>query len=327
MSAASSPLRPPARRTGLWVTGILVCGGLFVAIYEYFVRSFTGQLIEFSLLNASEHFQHPLPTLELGIPWNMVLVVAVPAALFVAIAVARQKFLAALMAIGAMAGANLTTQMLKHAWLDRPLLDAGPEWPPYWMSNTLPSGHTTLAASVAVAVFLIASPRQRPFLAVLIALYTGAIGAYTYIETWHTPADVMAAYLVVAAWALGAGWLIMRADPARNTVIYDALPNDAPAAGFCWFLGIVITISGLMCLVFAGGWSAMAESREAPSLWHWFAGGLMSFGPALLVSAAAINVFGAETGRRQHGAEVPSPKGERLIYPIPPELKQLYKRV
>lgn len=327
MSPASSPLRPPARRTGLWIAGILVSSALFVALYEYFVRSFTGQLIEFSLLNASEHFQHPLPTLNLSQPLNMVLVVALPAALFVAIAVARQKFLTALIAAGTVVGANLSTQALKFFWLDKPLLTQGPEWPEYWVNNTLPSGHTTMATSIAVTVFLVASPRQRPLFAVLIALFAGTVGAYTFIETWHTPADVTAAYLVVAAWALAGGWLIMRAEPRHNTVLYDAVPDPAPTAGLCWFLGIVITIGGLLCLIFGGGWEAMAASRQDPALWHWFAGVLMSFGPGFLISAAAINFFNAETGRRQHGADVPSPKGEHVIYQIPPELSELYRRV
>lgn len=327
MSAASNPLRPPARRTGLWIAGILACSALFVALYEYFVRSASGQLIEFSLLNASEHFEHPLPTMDLSMGWNMVLVVAVPAALFIAIAVARQKFMAALIAVGTVVGANLSTQLLKHNWLDKPMLAEGPEWPPYWMNNTLPSGHTTMVTSIAVAVFLIASPRQRPFFAVLIAFYAGTVGAYTFIETWHTPADVMTAYLMVGAWALAGGWLIMRAEPRNNTVLHDAVPDVVPAAGFSWFLGVVVTVGGLLCLIFGGGWSAMAASRADPSLWHWFAGVLLSFGPAFLTAGAAINFFGAETGRRQRGAEVPSPRGERLVYPVPPELRELYKRV
>ena len=291
------------------------------------MRSYTGQLIEFSLLNASEHFEHPLPTMNLSVPWNMVLVVAVPAALFIALAVARQKFMAALIAVGTVVGANLSTQVLKHSWLDKPMLAEGPEWPAYWVNNTLPSGHTTMATSIAVAVFLIASPRQRPFFAVLIAFYAGTVGAYTFIETWHTPADVMAAYLVVAAWALAGGWLIMRSEPRNNTVVHDAAPDVVAAAGFSWFVGLVLTVGGLLCVVFGGGWSAMAASRGDVSLWHWFAGVLLSFGPAFLTSAAAISFFAAETGRRQRGADVPTPKGERLIYPIPPELRELYHRV
>lgn len=327
MSARSSALRPPARRTGLWVAGILLCSALFVGLYEYFVRSFTGQLIELTLLNASEHFEHPLPTVHLGSPWNMALVVAVPAALFVAIMLARQKFLSALIAVGTIVGANLSTQVLKHTWLDKPMLAGGPEWPPFWVNNTLPSGHTTMAASIAVAVFLIASPRQRPLFAVLIAVYSGAVGAYMFIETWHTPADVIAAYLVVAVWAMVGGWLIMRTEPRHNTVIDDAAPDVAPAAAFNWFLGVVLSLGAMACLVIGGGWSAITAPAEDISLWHWFAGVLICLGPAFLVSAAAINLFGAESGIRQRGAAVPSPKGERLVYPVPPELRELYERV
>lgn len=327
MSAAPSSLRPPARRTGLWIAGILACSALLVVFYEYFVRSYTGQLIEFSLLNASDQLEHPLPTLDLSIAWNMVLVVSVPAVLFVVIAVARQAFLSGLVAVGTVVAANLSTQALKLSWQEKPVLEQGPPWPQYWLDNTLPSGHTTVATSIAVAVFLVATPRQRPLIAVLTAFYAGAIGAYTFIETWHTPADVIAAYLMVGIWALLGGWLVMRLEPRRNSVVYDRIPDIAPAAGFCWFVGVVLSVGALLCLLFAGGWSAMTASAESPSLWHWFAGVLMALGPAFLMSAAAIQLFNAETGRRQHGADVPSARGERAVYPVPPELRELYLRV
>lgn len=327
MSAAPSSLRPPARRTGVWVVGVLLCSALVVGLYEYFVRSYSGQLTEFSLLQASEYFDHPLPTLDLSQPLNMALVISVPAALVLIIAISRGAYLSGLVAAGTVLASNLTTQALKAGWEEKPVLEAGPPWPQYWLDNTLPSGHTTVATSVAVAAFLVAGPRYRPLIAVLTAFFAATVGAYTYIETWHTPADVAAAYLVVAAWGLIGGWLIMRLEPRKNTVLYDRVPVIAPSAGFCWFLGVVLCLGAVLCLFLAGGWSAMTRSAEDPSLWHWAAGVLLTAAPGFLVSAAGIHVFTAETGRRQHGADVPSPRGERAVYPVPPELRELYDSV
>lgn len=321
MSAARA-LRPPARRTGLWIIGILVCCAVFIAVYEYFVRSNSGQWVEYAMLDAAAERVRSLSARGLDLWWLSPVIIALPAVIFLVIVLARQRFLAGLIAAGSVVGANLSTQVLKTLWLERPDLDNGV---PYWTGNSLPSGHTTLAASMAVAVFLVSSPRQRPFVAVLAAFYAGLVGAYTFTETWHRPADVIAAYLVVAVWALIGGWLVMRTGPEWNTAVVDYEPETAPLAGLAWFLGVSLTLVAVLCFLFSGGWSGIALAGEEPSLWHWFAGLLFSIGPGFLMAAAGINLFGAETGRRQRGAPVPSPKGETVRYPIPPEFNELYR--
>lgn len=321
---SSAALRAPARRTGLWILGILACGVLFLAVYEYFVRTESGQFLDNVMRLTADHFEHPLPPLNPENRWIAVMIVAPPAAIFATIVLSGQKYLAGIIAICTVIAANISTQVLKYGILDRPDLVGNPS---YWTNNSLPSGHATIAASVVVAVFLVASPRARPALGVLGALWGGGWGAYLFIEAWHRPSDMIAAYLVAAAWGLAGGWLIFRAAPAQNTVITDAEPGVAPAAGVCWFFGIVVSIGAGLSLLFAGGWSGLARSMQEPSLWPWIAGALLTFGPALLIAAAGINFFGAETGRRMRGGEVPPQKGHRIVYPIPPELRPLYERV
>ena len=57
-----------------------------------------------------------------------------------------------------MAGANLTTQILKYRILWRPDFNITERWD---NANTLPSGHTTMAASAAVALVLLSGRRWR----------------------------------------------------------------------------------------------------------------------------------------------------------------------
>lgn len=324
MHMPSPALRAPARRTGLWIVAVLVCGALFLGVYEYFVRTESGQFLDNVMRLTADHFEHPLPPLNPENRWIAVIIVAPAAAIFTGIVLAGQKFVAGLIALGTVLAANISTQVLKYGILDRPDLVGNPS---YWTNNSLPSGHATIAASVAVAVFLVASPRARPALGVLGALWGGGWGTYLFIEAWHRPSDMIAAYLVVAAWGLVGGWLIFRATPKENTVLTDDEPVVAPAAGVCWFFGIVLCIGSALCLLFAGGWTGLAQSMQEPSLWPWIAGALLTFGPALLTAAAGMNFFGAETGRRARGGEVPTQKGYRVVYPIPPELRPLYERV
>ncbi|WP_246260518.1 phosphatase PAP2 family protein [Cellulomonas taurus] len=111
-----------------------------------------------------------------------------------AIALIRRRWSLAIAATLVLGGANLSTQFLKKMVWDRPDWGHGPDF------NTLPSGHTTAAASVAVAVLLVVPPRARAWVAVLGAGYAGATGISTLVGQWHRPSDVIAAVLVVLAW-------------------------------------------------------------------------------------------------------------------------------
>ncbi|GEL47038.1 hypothetical protein CHO01_21540 [Cellulomonas hominis] len=142
------------------------------------------------------------------------------------IAVVRRRWGLALVAAVVLGGANLSTRVLKLLVLDRPELGHGPEF------NTLPSGHTTAAASVAVAVLLVVPPRARPWAAVLGAGYAGATGVSTLIGQWHRPSDVVAGLLVVLAWgALGCAVLALGVDPAGDRQPPTAALRTVPRGG------------------------------------------------------------------------------------------------
>lgn len=110
-------------------------------------------------------------------------------------AVLRKHWGLAVQAAVLIGGANVTTQLLKHNLLARP--DYGITT---GTVNSLPSGHTTVAASVAMAVLLVVPRTARPAVALLGAAYTAATGIATLVGQWHRPSDVVAAVLVVLAW-------------------------------------------------------------------------------------------------------------------------------
>ncbi|WP_258933941.1 phosphatase PAP2 family protein [Nesterenkonia pannonica] len=203
----SSTLRPPARRTGLWIAGVLVCCALLIGSYEIFVRTTLGQVIDTVPRLAAVHFEHPLPYLprEDGESfWTALWMVIPPAVVFGLLVLMRQKLVTGLIVLAGVVGANVTTQIMKYSWLEREVVEddrsVGLFLTQADLPNSLPSGHTTLAASAAVAVFLAAGPRQRPFMGFVAALWAGGWGTYIFIEDWHRASDMIAAYLVVAVW-------------------------------------------------------------------------------------------------------------------------------
>lgn len=178
------------------VVAVLALWGVW-ATWDVFVVSDRGQRADQLALDGAATGQGVLWDLAepvLGVVSNSFVGLGLAAAVILALARGRW-WLAAQVAI-LVAGSNLTTQVLKHVVLDRPaLLDV-----PRADVNTLPSGHTTVAASVAAALLITVPRRWRPVVAVAGAAYTAATGVSTLIGQWHRPSDVVAAILVVLAW-------------------------------------------------------------------------------------------------------------------------------
>lgn len=189
-------LRPRITAT---VVAVLALWGVW-ATWDTFVRSAGGQRADQLALEGAARGRGVLWELAeplLGVVSTSFVGLGLAAAVILALAQGRW-WLAAQVAI-LVAGSNLTTQVLKHAVLDRPaLLDVSRAG-----INTLPSGHTTVAASVAAGLLIAVPRRWRPVVAVAGAAYTGATGVSTLIGQWHRPADVVAAILVVLTWSAG----------------------------------------------------------------------------------------------------------------------------
>lgn len=129
---------------------------------------------------------------------------------FLALRLGRRR--EAIAAVVVVAGANLTTQLLKttleHA--RHKAFEHGIELP--W-PNSFPSGHTTAAASIAVALLLVAPAAYRARAAIAGVLLTAAVGFSVVVLGWHYPSDVLGGLLVVGIWGFAAlAWLRLRAD-------------------------------------------------------------------------------------------------------------------
>lgn len=116
--------------------------------------------------------------------------------------------------IAVVAGAGITTQVLKHLLehvrMQSELRGYGLPWP-----DSFPSGHTTAAASVAVLLVLAVPPRFRTPAAGVGAAFTAAMAFAVILLHWHYPSDVLGGLLVVAAWTFGALAVLRALSPRR----------------------------------------------------------------------------------------------------------------
>lgn len=203
-------MTPPARRTALVLA--LVSGAAAAGCWWLFVATGPGQYVDQMALIASglgrgrvAGYAHGLLDV-VSLPFLAVAVVVMAA-----VALARGRWRLALGAPVMVGAANLTTQLLKYVVLDRP--DLG--YSPGLLENTLPSGHTTVAASVAAGVLLVTPARWRWLAALLGGAYAAATGLATMAGGWHRASDVVAAVLVVGAWAFLAQAFLREEVPSR----------------------------------------------------------------------------------------------------------------
>ena len=111
-------------------------------------------------------------------------------------AVARKRPTLAGRALGMVIGANVTTQLLKDM-ISRPDLGMTTG-----ISNSLPSGHSTVAVTLSLALVAIAPQWLRAPSAWIGWAWTSLMSVSVMMEGWHRPSDVITAALIAGAWAL-----------------------------------------------------------------------------------------------------------------------------
>lgn len=170
-------------------------------MWAVLVVSHTGQLMEQTALTGSRIGAR----FASGYARTLLHVVSIPAVIAMAVivfllALWRGSRRRALWAAGTIAATNASAQLLKHTLLWRPDFGLSQRWD---AANTLPSGHTAVAASTAVALVLVVGARWRSLTAWVGALLAAAMGYSTLVCQWHRPGDVMAALLLAVGWEIG----------------------------------------------------------------------------------------------------------------------------
>lgn len=120
------------------------------------------------------------------------------------------------------------------------------------VTNSLRSGHTTLAASVALAVFLVSSARMRPIAAIGGWTFSAAVGLLLLSSRWHRPSDIVAAYTVVAVWGCLAGIASAMVSARRGLWPAPEMPGPGMSRALrvlWWLAGGFAAISAMAFVV------------------------------------------------------------------------------
>jgi len=96
----------------------------------------------------------------------------------------------------------VAAEVLKRIVLERPNLVTAPG---DLTHNSFPSGHTTIAVSLMLALIIVVPYGLRPWAALLAAAWGVAISGYTVTAGWHRPSDTIGAALL----AVGVASVVM----------------------------------------------------------------------------------------------------------------------
>ncbi len=215
------------------VTMTLICAGATGLVAHVALSTLWGQAVDTMSMESAMTWNGALGSLETVIAGIVsVPAVVVVSVLVVAVAILRRRPTLAGRAIVMVAGANATTQVLQ-AVLDRPDLGVATVVP-----NSLPSGHATVAASVALAWVMIAPAWFREPAAWAGWVWTSMTGVAVMVSAWHRPSDVVSALLVCGVWALALAPLELRERHARG-----AQRAMGMTAAICVGLGVIGTVA------------------------------------------------------------------------------------
>ena len=200
-----------------------IAGGLLVALYLLAVRTRWGQRLDAAALRGRGALRpraiHAAGQLLTTISIASLLLLGTAIILFAVIS--RRSDLAAAAAL-VIVGACVTTELLKHVVLPRPYLGVVDA---LGIGRSFPSGHTTVAMSLAVAAVLVVAPERRGLVAIAAVLYPSAIGVAVIATGNHRPSDAIGAVLVVLVWAaLACAWLVVPQEQPSKPAKEPAIP-------------------------------------------------------------------------------------------------------
>ncbi|TNC51338.1 phosphatase PAP2 family protein [Mumia zhuanghuii] len=248
--APSAGQKPHRGRTLVSALGLFVLSfAALVMMVSYLIDNPRGQRIDQQAMEAVYARRDALDQLLSVLGYLSIGTMAIAMLVLVAMAVLRRRFAAALAAVIVVAGANVTTQVLKRGILDRPDHGYG------WHVNSLPSGHTTAAISLVIAGLLVAPTALRGLVVLLGSAAVVLTGVSTVVAGWHRPSDVVAALAVGLLWGSGAVFLlaIRRSGPPTGGFV--------PSVG--WGL-LGATAAGILLLFIGvrpyGGWSGVGPA-------------------------------------------------------------------
>jgi membrane-associated phospholipid phosphatase len=259
------------RRRGPLLTLAASCAILVVVLYLVFVGTDRGQRLDDAALDGRKGLDaQQIDNAESVLRTVDIASVAFVGVALASLAIARGRPESALAAATVIVGANLTAQGLKVVLPGPQALGATEKF--------FPSGHNTVAMSLALAAIIVASSRTRGVVALFGSLYAVTIGVGTLTAGWHRPSDAVAGMAIATAWAAA----VAAGGSRRRTI----RPRPTPVVAPLLLIGgglLAVSAFGILVAVLAA--RHLGHLGAVPIRAPYLAG-------ASLIAAAAFGLIG-----------------------------------
>jgi membrane-associated phospholipid phosphatase len=197
-------------------------------------------------------------------------------------------------------GANLTSQLLK------PLLAHHRElyYTQFQLYNirdaAYPSGHSTAAMALSLALLIIVPRAYRPLTAALGALFTIAVSFSVLILEWHFPSDVVGGYLVATAWGLATFAVLKHAEerwPEHGTMRQAAKDAISTAPSTAAIARTALAAAVVLALIAATRAREIAGFADRHTAMVAVASAIAVAATVLLAAVVAISSSGSRSSR------------------------------
>ena len=118
----------------------------------------------------------------------------------------------------------------------------------------------------------------------------------TLINQWHRPADVVAAFLLVGAFMIPAGWLIIRTGGTWN--VWDGFGGNWVRRGCGSALPVVIGLASAAVAVYSLAKIAPGPAQEGSTTNYFWAGIALIVIAGYLATVATTSLFAYAARRR-----------------------------
>lgn len=231
----------------LWVS-FSISIGVFLFAYLFFVSSGIGQAFDAAAYLGHENVDRRVLSIDRHLlSLVSVTTMIVIALLILGLSILRRRIEVGFVCVGGFAVAVIGAELLKRylPWEQLSALDD--ELPTNLAFDTYPSGHATITTTACLMFVVLAAPKVRPWLGVILGAVSTTYATAVVIAGWHRPSDALGGIAWSGAVSFLTILIAIRVSNASNIdqhsiSLKDRIWNSSTPAAIVVALVIVVAL-------------------------------------------------------------------------------------
>lgn len=232
----------------LWVS-FSISIGVFLFTYLFFVSSGIGQAFDAAAYLGHENVDRRVLSIDRHLlSLVSVTTMIVIALLILGLSILRRRIEVGFVCVGGFAVAVIGAELLKRYLPWEQLSAMDDELPTNLAFDTYPSGHATITTTACLMFVVLAAPKVRPWLGVILGAVSTTYATAVVIAGWHRPSDALGGIAWSGAVSFLTILIAIRVSNASNIdqhsiSLKDRIWNSSTPAAIVVALVIMVALS------------------------------------------------------------------------------------